>query len=196
MKLLLASQSRTRRVMLEHAGVPFATVAAEMDEEAAKAELLGRTGAAAIAERLAQLKALAVDSGPDELVLGADQVLEREDGTILGKAGSREEAADQLRSLAGREHQLHSAAVLVRERQIQWRGSESVRLFMRPLSDSFLIDYLDREWDRVRWSVGVYRVEGMGAQLFDRIEGSHFAVLGLPLLPLLAELRRVGVVAS
>ena len=190
MKLLLASKSATRRRMLEAAGVPFGTAEAEFDEESAKAELrLGRMGAADLAFALAEAKALAVNAGPDLIVLGSDQVLEREDGSVLDKAGSRGELAEQLRSLRGRPHLLHSAAVVAAAGKPLWRAAETVTLHMRRFSDAFLDAYLDREYDEVRWSVGGYHAEGRGAQLFERIEGSHFAVLGLPLLPLLDFLR-------
>lgn len=195
MRLLLASQSATRRVMLEQAGVPFETVASPADEERAKARLLCEgLSARDIAVGLALAKAAAVES--DALVLGADQVLACADGSLLSKPGSRAELAEQLRGLGGRTHQLHSAAVLMHNGQQVWAATEAVSLTMRRLSDSFLAAYLDREWDEVRWNVGGYRIEGMGAQLFERIEGSHFAILGLPLLPLLAELRRLGMLTS
>jgi septum formation protein len=196
MKLILASGSETRRRMLSAAGVPFESMVPDVDEEAVKAELLGEgAGASAVASRLAELKALSVAALGD-LVLGSDQVLEREDGSILSKAGSREEAAGQLSSLAGRSHQLHSAAALAAGGQIVWRGMESVSLVVRRFSPAFLEQYLASEYEAVRFNVGAYRIEGMGAQLFERIEGSHFAILGMPLIPLLAELRRRGVIAS
>jgi len=194
MRLLLASKSATRRRMLEAAGVPFGTAEAEFDEEGAKAELrAGRVGAAELALALAKAKALAVDAGPEALVLGSDQVLEQEDGSVLDKAGSRSELAQQLRSLRGRPHQLHSAAVAVAAGKPVWQGTETATLHMRHFSDAFLEAYLDRDYDEVRWSVGGYHAEGRGAQLFERIEGSHFAVLGLPLLPLLEYLRERGI---
>jgi septum formation protein len=142
------------------------------------------------------LKALGLPGEPDQLVLGSDQVLEQEDGTILSKAGSRAEAAEQLRALRGREHRLHAAASLSLQGEAVWRDWESVTLTMRPFSDEFLEQYLDAEWEAVSGNVGVYRIEGRGAQLFDRVEGSHWAVLGMPLLPLLEELRDRGVLAS
>jgi septum formation protein len=195
-KLILASQSAARRNMLEQAGVKFEAVSPELDEEAAKA---GLTGAGfdprGVAEELAQLKALSIAAGPDSLVLGSDQILEREDGEMLSKPESREEAMDQLRALSGRSHFLHSAAVIAERGEGVWWHNETVELAMRPLSESFLQAYLDREYEAVRWSVGAYRIEGMGAQLFDRIGGSHFAVLGMPLLPLLAYLREREVLA-
>jgi len=196
MNLLLASRSATRRRMLEAAGVPFALADAALDEEAAKAGL-----AAAgfeprdMAEMLAEMKAKSV-AGGGALVLGADQVLELDDGAMLSKAGSRAEALAHLRRLSGRTHQLHSAAVIVEHGQRIWGGTESVSLDVRPLGDAFLTFYLDHEYEAVRWNVGSYRVEGMGAQLFDAIRGSHFAVLGLPLLPLLAYLRSRGLLES
>jgi septum formation protein len=183
--------------MLEVAGVPFEVVDADFDEEGAKAQLRGDgLGAAELALGLAEAKAMAVDGGPEALVLGSDQVLEREDGSMLDKAGSREELAEQLRSLRGRFHRLHSAAAMVESGEPVWRAAETVTLFVRPFSETFLHDYLEREFEEVRWSVGGYHVEGRGAQLFERIEGSHFAVLGLPLLPLLAFLRERGMIRS
>ena len=197
MRLLLASQSAARRRMLEAAGVPFEAVAAPLDEEAAKAGL-----AAAgfeprdTAEMLAELKAKSVAADEETLVLGADQVLELADGAMLSKPGSRAEALAQLRALSGRPHRLHSSAVIAERGERCWGTTESVTLHVRPLGEAFLESYLDREYEAVAGCVGSYRVEGMGAQMFASIEGSHFAVLGLPLLPLLAFLRTRGVLDS
>jgi septum formation protein len=197
MTLILASQSSARRAMLEAAGVPFEAATPELDEAAAKAGLVGAGfEPRSVAEELAQLKALSIRARPGDLVLGSDQVLEREDGEMLGKPESRDEALAQLRGLSGRTHALHSAAVIAENGEGIWWHSETVRLTMRPLGEAFLADYLDREYEQIRWSVGGYRVEGLGAQLFERIEGSHFAVLGMPLLPLLAYLRERGLLAS
>jgi septum formation protein len=197
MRLLLASRSEARRAMLEAAGVPFEAVEAELDEGAAKAGLWSAGfDARGVAEELAQLKALSVAAGPADLVLGADQTLERADGTLLGKPASRDEARSQLVSLRGTVHRLHSAAVIAQAGQAIWWTSETVNLSMRPFGDAFLEDYLDCEYEAIRWSVGGYRIEGPGAQLFERVSGSHFAVLGLPLLPLLAYLRERGLLAS
>lgn len=197
MKLLLASRSAARRALLEAAGVPFEPAEAELDEESAR----GGLEAAGfeprdIAEELAQLKALSVAAAKGSLVLGADQTLERSDGSLLSKPASRQEAMDQLRSLAGATHLLHSAAVIVESGEALWWHCETAELTMRPLSDAFLGAYLDREYDSIRWSVGGYRIEGLGVQLFERIEGSYFAILGLPLLPLLAYLRERGLLQS
>ena len=194
MRILLASRSEARRRMLDAAGVPYEPVEAELDEEAAKAGLeAAGFDPRGVAEELAQLKALSVEAEAAVLVIGADQTLELDDGTMLSKPASRSEAYDQLRILGGRTHQLHSAAVVVEDGETRWWRSETVALTMRPLSDVFLESYLDREFEAIRWSVGGYRIEGRGVQLFERIEGSHFAVLGLPLLPLLAYLRERGV---
>lgn len=179
--------------MIEAAGVPFEAVDAKVDEEALKRERSGLE-AKYLAMSLAEAKALSVVT--DALVLGSDQVLERDDGSLLEKARSRAELSDQLRWLSGRTHRLHSAAAVVEGGSIVWRGTETVLMTMRPLSEAFVEAYLDTEYETVRWSVGGYHVEGRGVQLFDRIDGSHFAVLGMPLLPLLAYLRERGVVAS
>ena len=197
MRLLLASRSATRRHMLEAAGVPFEPVSAELDEEAAKAGLeAAGFDPRGIAEELAQLKALSVRAGEDALIVGSDQTLELEDGAMLGKPRSREEAFDQLSELSGRTHLLHSAAVVAEAGEAVWWHCETVELTMRRLGRAFLEDYLEREYHNVRGSVGGYRVEGLGAQLFERIEGGHFAVLGLPLLPLLGYLRERGLLKS
>jgi septum formation protein len=197
MRLLLASQSATRRRMLEAAGVRFETVAADLEEEEAKA---GLTAAGFeprdMAEMLAEMKAKSVAPAPGSLVIGADQILELDDGTMLSKPGSREEALDQLRRLSGSTHHLHSAAVIAEKGERVWGDTESAAMVVRELGDDFLRDYLDREYEAVRYNVGGYRAEGLGAQLFEDIDGSHFAVLGLPLLPLLAYLRTRGLLSS
>lgn len=193
MTLILASTSVARRRMLEAAGVRFEACAAAIDEEAVKAEL-DDLDPNALAQALAERKALSI--AQDALVLGSDQTLERDDGSRLGKPASREDAFAQLQSLSGRTHRLHSAAAIAERGTIVWRCTESVELEVRPLSDEFLRDYLDAEYEQVRWGVGGYRIEGPGVQLFDRIDGSHFAILGLPLLPLLAYLRERGALPS
>ena len=196
-RLLLASQSPTRRRMLEAAGVPFEAVSAPLDEDIAKAGLLSSGfDARDMAEMLAELKAKSVAAPPGALVRGADQTLEREDGATLGKPGSRAGAREQLLSLRGGEHKLHSGAVLVRDGERLWGCVESVTLSVRGFSERFLDDYLEREGEAVLGSAGAYRIEALGAQLFDRIEGSHFAILGLPLIPLLEELRQRSIVTS
>jgi septum formation protein len=183
--------------MLEAAGVPFEAVSAPLaDRPVLATSSSSGFDARDMAEMLAELKAKSVAAPSDALVLGADQTLESEDGEILGKPGSVAGAREQLLSLRGAEHQLHSAATLIRSGQRLWSHVESVTLSVRHFSPAFLDDYLAREGDAILGSAGAYRVEGIGAQLFDRIEGSHFAILGLPLIPLLEELRRRGIVTS
>ncbi len=184
--------------MLDAAGVPFEAISPGVDEEAAKESLRAQgLKARDMADALAELKALRVSGKhPGELVLGCDSVVELQDGRLLDKAASREEAAEHLRQLSGRRHYLHSAAVIAEAGRPVWRTVDRVTMHVRPLSDVFIADYLDREWEEARWCVGVYRVEGPGAQLFTRIEGSQFTVIGLPLLPLLDYLRVRGLLAS
>jgi septum formation protein len=198
MRLILASQSSGRRAMLQAAGVPFEAMPAELDEGAAKLRLNNEgLRAAQMAERLAELKALSLSARrPGDLVLGCDSVVELQDGRLLDKAESRDQAAEHLRLLSNRRHYLHSAAVIANGAQIIWRCPDRVTMHVRALSESFIDDYLDREWEHARWCVGVYRVEGPGAQLFTKINGSQFTVIGLPLLPLLGYLRERGVLAS
>jgi septum formation protein len=183
--------------MLTHAGVPFESVKASLDEEAAKAGLVASGFEPRdLAEMLAEMKAKSVAADADALVLGADQTLELDDGTLLSKPACRAEALGQLRRLSDATHHLHSAAVIVERGERVWGETESVALTVRPLGDAFLEAYLDAEYEAVRWNVGAYRIEGPGAQLFEMIEGSHFAILGLPLLPLLAFLRERGLLQS
>jgi septum formation protein len=197
MKLLLASKSAPRRRMLEAAGVPFEPVEAELDERAAK-EGLAAAGfdARGIAEELAQLKAISVAAAPGDLVLGSDQTLEIDDGSLLSKPADREDARAQLRLMSGRTHELHSAAVVAEGGEAVWWHSDTVVLTMRRLSDGFIDAYVEREFEAIRWSVGCYRIEGPGVQLFERIEGSHFSILGMPLIPLLGYLRERGLIAA
>ena len=196
MRLILASQSAGRRALLAGAGVPFETIAPGMDEDAAKASLKDLK-ARDLADALAELKALKVSTRqPSSLVLGCDSVVELQDGRMLDKATNREEAADHLRLLSNRRHYLHSAAVIAENGSAVWRVVDRVTMHVRALSEAFVEDYLDREWEQARWCVGVYRVEGPGAQLFTRIDGSHFTVIGLPLLPLLDYLRTREVLTS
>jgi septum formation protein len=193
--LLLASKSATRRQMLEAAGVPFRVVKAEVDEDRAKQSLRG-LGAEDLAMALATIKALSFPAGEGDLVLGSDQTLELDDGTMLSKPASRDEAFSQLKRLSGSSHKLHSAAVLAERGQPAWSAAETVELSVRPFSHDFISEYLDAEYEAIRWSVGGYRIEGLGVQLFKRIDGSHFAILGMPLLPLLSYLRERGVIPS
>jgi septum formation protein len=200
--IVLASQSASRKAMLRAAQVPFDTLSPGVDEEAAK-EALRADGldARALADALAELKALKVSRRvPGGLVLGCDQTLSLGDGEdrgeMIDKAVDRADAARILRLLSGRVHHLHSAAVIVLNGEPIWRHVERVRMVVRPLSDAFIDAYLDGDWDELRWCVGCYRIEGPGAQLFSKVEGSQFAIQGLPLLPLLDFLRVRGVLAA
>jgi septum formation protein len=196
MRLILASQSAGRRAILAAAGVPHDTVSPGVDEETAK-QSLRDLPPRDFADALAELKALKVSTRePGALVLGCDSVVALEDGTILDKAADRAEAAAHLRALSGKRHHLYSAAVIAEGGRPVWRHVDRVTMHVRPLSDTFIQAYIDADWEQARWCVGVYRLEGPGAQLFERIDGSHFTVIGLPLLPLLAYLRTRGVMAS
>ncbi|BBD99381.1 septum formation protein Maf [Sphingobium amiense] len=196
--IVLASQSASRRAMLTAAQVPFEALSPGVDEEAAKEALRGDgIDARALADALAELKALRVSRRvPGALVLGCDQTLSLDDGSMIDKAVDREDARRILKLLSGRVHHLHSAAVMALNGEAIWRHVERVRMTVRPLSDAFIDAYLDADWDQLRWCVGCYRIEGPGAQLFSRVEGSQFAIQGLPLLALLDFLRVRGVLAA
>ena len=196
--IVLASQSASRRALLQAAGVPFEALSPGVDEEAAR-EALRADGldARALADALAELKALRISRRvPGGLILGCDQTLSLDDGSMIDKAVDRADAERILRLLSGRVHHLHSAAVIVLNGEPIWRHIERVRMTVRPLSDSFIAKYLDDEWEQCRWCVGNYRIEGPGVQLFSKVEGSQFAIQGLPLLPLLDFLRVRGVLPS
>jgi septum formation protein len=193
-QLVLASGSASRRKLLSAAGVDFMADPADLDEDALMAEL-GRRGADAVkvASELAGQKALAVSRRHQgRLVLGGDSVIEF-GGSFIGRCASMEEAGALLARLATREHLLVSAAALARDGALLWTHASPCRMSMRSLSRKFLEEYLAREGPQILSSVGCYRFEGRGAQLFDKVEGDYFSVLGLPLLPVLAELRKEGV---
>lgn len=189
--IVLASASRARSRMLADAGIDHLIEVSRVDEDDIKQQEAHHIPDS-LAVRLAEAKAAEVSTRhPGRLVLGADQVLVCS-GRPFSKPKTFEEAKEQLLALRGRTHRLVSAATLVRDGVRLWHESQEARLHMRPFSDDFLKHYLEREGDFVLHSVGAYRVEGLGAQLFETIEGDHFTVQGLPLLPLLAELRRLG----
>lgn len=194
-RLILASKSAARRAMLTDAGVPFSVQIADVDEDAVKsthdpADPVG------LAVELARVKALAVSRrDPDAWVLGADQILAFEGG-LVSKVRSLEAARGRLATMRGRVHHLHSGAALARNGQIVWSGVDTATMRVRDFSDGFLDAYLAAEGEGLLACVGSYRLEGMGSQLFESIEGDYFTVLGLPLWPVLAELRRAGVLRS
>lgn len=194
MKLILASSSRSRADMLRNAGVEFEIVPAHADEDAVKKSMAG-AGAQTIADALAELKALTISTNhPNALVLGADQILGFET-EIVSKSESMEEAAALLRRLRGKSHRLVTAAVLAHGGKPVWRHVEISTLQMRAFSDQFLETYLAEGGEDLLSGVGCYQLEGRGAQLFEKIDGDYFAILGLPLLPLLAALRERGILA-
>ena len=197
MSLILASRSAARRAMLEAVGLIVDLDPADVDEGAFKGRLLSEgADARSVAQALAGEKALAVSSRrPGVLVLGADQTLEQ-DGTLYDKAASLGEARARLKLFSGTEHRLHSGAALARDGQLVWTTAETAVLKVRSLSDGFIDAYLAANADAALSAVGGYWLEGQGAQLFERIDGDYFTVLGLPLLPLLAELRTQAVLAS
>lgn len=191
--LVLASKSDVRGKMLAAAGLRVEIRPAQLDERAAEANA-GTTEAAAVARYLARAKADAVArSLPGRLVLGADQTMAR--GTRrFSKPADRAQAAEQLRFLRGRTHELHSALALVRDGEVLFNCVDSARLTMRDVSDGFLENYLDMAGDTALASVGAYQLESIGIHLFERVDGDYFTILGLPLLPLLDFLRQNGFV--
>lgn len=194
MDLLLASTSPIRGTLLTNAGVLYGAVRPEVDEAAVKAGLAGSDAELAIA--LAQAKALSVSrSRPEALVIGSDSIVSVE-GRRFSKPGGRGQAAEHLRFFSGRTLQLTSAVALARGGTVEWRHAAEARLQVRPLTDAFIESYLEADWPEVSYCVGVFRLEGPGVQLFSAIEGDHFTILGLPLLPLLGALRERGVLVA
>jgi septum formation protein len=190
--LVLASQSASRKAMLEAAGVRFEARAAAVDEAELKRELIGVPGAD-VATILAEAKAISVSLAlPGRLVLGGDSLVEVA-GRQFDKPVSRANAAEHLAFFSGQMMALSSAAVLVRDGVVTWRHVETARLKVRRLSQAFIDAYLDDEWPAVAACVGAFRIEARGVQLFEAIDGSHFTVLGMPLLAVLAALRNSGV---
>jgi septum formation protein len=195
--LVLASASAIRRTLLKNAGVPVVVDPADVDESAIKQRLVAQrvpTQAAAVELASAKAKAVSVRH-PGRLVIGADQILEHA-GKWFDKPADRAAAALQLATLAGCAHSLVSAAVIVEDGAEIWRTAQSVTLHMRPLSRPYIESYLDRVGNAAQTSVGGYQLEGLGAQLFTRVDGDYFTVLGLPLLPLLAYLRQRGILET
>ena len=195
--LKLASTSPTRREMLEKAGVAVTCHAPLVDEDMIKAALLAEGAPPRdIADQLAEAKARKIGQKfPDSVTLGADQVLELE-GQVFSKPESPEEALDHLKRLAGKTHKLHSAGVVYEGGKPVWRHISEARLTMRAASPAYLADYVQRNWPGIGGSVGAYRIEEEGIRLFERIDGDHFTILGLPLIPLLGWFGTRGFIAS
>ncbi|MEL7444773.1 MAG: Maf family protein [Pseudomonadota bacterium] len=194
-QLVLASKSASRRAMLDAAGVGYVAVPADIDERAIE-QGLANASPPEIAEALSVAKAAAVareKSGT--LVLGSDSLVVV-DGQRFDKPTDRANAAEHLRFFSSKVIELHSAAALVRDDTCEWSHADCARLQVRELSDVFIEHYLDHEWPEVGYTVGVFRIEAMGVQLFESIEGDQFTVLGMPLLPLLSALRDLEVLTE
>ena len=191
--LILASGSAIRRKMLEDAGVEFEVVPADIDEEAEKGSA---NSLEAIAKSLAEAKALAVSRNRSgDWVIGSDSLVAA-DGRLFSKPRDREEAANHLRFFSGKKMLLVSAAALARDGIVEWSNFGPAELQVRELSEDFIQSYLDAEWPEVGNTVGVFRLEGRGVQLFDKITGGHFTILGMPLIPVLRQLRKRGLLQS
>jgi septum formation protein len=192
--LILASQSRARQALLANAGLDFEAIPADIDERKIQNDS-GLSEPEQIARLLAREKALAVSSEhPEPIVIGADQTLALE-SQLFTKPAGRAQAADQLHRLAGKTHELHSAIAVARGGKILFETVSVARMTMRELTETEIEAYLDAAGAAVTTSVGAYQLEGLGVHLFERIEGDHFTILGLPLLPLLAFLRRESLLA-
>lgn len=194
--VVLASKSPARASVLRAAGVSFETVGAGVDEGAAKQELLAK-GASPhdVADALAELKAVKASRERPGLVIGADQTLDFE-GRLFDKAESLDEARERLSMLRGHPHKLHSAVVVAKDGAVVWREVPAATLTMRDFTDDFLEAYLARHGEGLLASVGCYRLEDNGVQLFSRIDGDYHAILGLPLMGLLDQLRRHGALVA
>lgn len=192
-KIILASGSEIRATLLRNAGVDFDVAIARIDEDMLRRSLEAEGASPRdVADALAETKAAKVAmKNPDKLVIGCDQVLDFE-GQVFSKPRDIDDARQQLVSLRGNRHQLLSAIVVFHENQPVWRHVGVVRLQMREFSDAYLDDYLARNWDSIRWSVGGYKLEEEGVRLFHRVDGDYFNVLGLPLIELLNYLTTRG----
>lgn len=194
--LTLASKSAARAQLLTAAGLVFEATGSGVDEEAAKARLLADDADPRdIAQALAETKARVVSTRRPGLVIGADQTLDL-DGSLFDKVANLQDARHRLERLRGREHKLHSGVAVARQGVVVWRETQSATLAMRDFSDEYLSAYLTRNGDAALSSVGCYQLEGEGLQLFERIDGDYFTILGLPMLGLLDLLRREGMIAT
>lgn len=193
--LILASGSSIRAQLLSNAAVPFKVQIPHVDEQTMKTSMLAEQAPPRdIADALAEMKARRISNkNPEAMVLGCDQVLDF-NGDLLSKPETPEQAVEQLRNLRGQDHRLLSAAVICQNGQPIWRHIGQVRLRMRAASDAYIDDYVARNWDSIRNSVGAYKLEEEGARLFTGIEGDYFHVLGMPLLEILNFLATKGVI--
>lgn len=196
-RLILASASSSRQSMLQKAGIPFESAPVRIDEDAIR-QSLEAEGASPrdIADALAEFKARkGAEKRQEDIVLGSDQILALK-GKIFSKPADKAEAAKHLRALSGQTHHLYSAAVIYEGAKPIWRTVGSARLSMHDLSDAEIDRYLDKAWPEVSGCVGAYQAEALGGQLFSRIDGDWFSVLGLPLLQLISYLRTRGMLTS
>lgn len=191
--IVLASKSASRKAMLTVAGVAFEAISADVDERAIE-QALGNAAPDRVALELARAKALGVHGG-GRLVLGSDSLVVV-DGQRFDKPRDKANAAEHLRFFSGKVMHLHSAAALARDGEVVWSHTAEARLHVRDLSEDFITSYLDEEWPEVGYCVGVFRIEAMGVQLFEQIEGNYFTVLGMPLLAVLGALREHGELSS
>lgn len=191
MSLILASNSQIRREMLEQAGIAFDVRSPVFDEDAVKQSGLDGEN---LARQLAEGKAASITSG-DDWVIGSDSTVSV-DGVRYSKPRDRAQAAEHLRKFSGRTMMLSSAVALARQGHADWSHAETARLRVRQLTDDFIERYLDLEWPNVGHCVGVFRMEGRGVTLFEEVDGSHFTILGMPLIPLLGALRERGLAPS
>lgn len=195
--VILASQSASRRAMLDAAGVDYRALPAHVDEASVKQALLAeKQTPRAIADALAELKSVKISrQNPQNLVIGSDSIVSMGD-RLFDKPESREQAKKHLESFSGQEMRLSSAVVVSENGVPVWRHVEQALLTVRALSDAFIETYLDAEWPAIAGCVGCFRIEGPGVQLFERLRGDHFTILGMPLLPLLGYLRTKGAMPS
>ncbi len=195
--IILASGSSIRATLLRNAGLSFEVAVPKVDEDSLKASLLAEAATPRdIADALAEMKCQKIAAKtPGHLVIGCDQVLDL-NGTLLSKPKTTEDAHHQLRALMGQTHKLLSAIVVYDDARPVWRHVGVAKLTMHEMSEAWLADYIDRNWDSIRHSVGSYKLEEEGVRLFSRIEGDYFTILGLPLLELLSYLTRRGTLPS
>lgn len=195
-RLILASASASRAALLSGAGLTFDKIPADLDEDAIKDEGLARAfSPKAIALELAKAKAVQVSLSNSGLVLGGDQVLQLGDD-LISKSADLAAVRKLLQRMSGQTHYLHAAQALAENGLVLWSNVETAEMTVRPLSDDFIDDYIARAGDRILSSVGAYQLEHLGVNLFEAIRGDYFTVLGLPLLPLLAQLRHMKVIAA
>lgn len=197
-RILLASQSEARAQMLRDAGVEFAVEPASVDEAALMAALASEGQSPRnIADALAEAKAMKLSARrPGQLVIGADQLLVLDDGSLLAKPATPAEAEAQLTRLSGQRHRLLSAVVVAENGAVLWRHIGEAKLWVRPLSAEFIAAYVAQQWEHIRWTVGCYEIEAAGVRLFSRTEGDRWTIIGLPLLALLGWLRDRGEVQA